>query len=106
MPTTNGEREKLFEAELGRKERNFLHWKWMLVCSGRCCMKRTQNFGRVGGFSCVSAFPILEPLSMHVLSSPHLLKERVGQGHTYIVPLQRDLNLTPSVDIPGELSNG
>ena len=78
----------------------------MLVCSGRCCMKRTQNFGRVGGFSCVSAFPILEPLSMHVLSSPHLLKERVGQGHTYIVPLQRDLNLTPSVDIPGELSNG
>ena len=59
-----------------------------------------------GGFQRVSAFPILEPLSMHVLSSPHLLKERVGQAHTYIVPLQRDLNLTPSVDIPGELSNG
>ena len=28
------------------------------------------------------------------------LKERVGRARTYIVPLQRDLDVTPSVDDP------
>ena len=69
-------------------------------------MKHTQNFGRVGGLcKCIPNSQELEPLSMHVLSSPHLLKKRVSH-HTYIVPLQRDLNLTPSVGITREVSNG
>ena len=56
-----------------------------------------------GGFQlcrCIPNSRELEPLSRHVLSSPRLLKERVGQAHTYIAPLQRDLNVTPSVDDP------
>jgi len=70
-------------------------------------MKHTQNFGRVGGLcKCIPNSQELEPLSMHVLSSPHLLKEKVSRAHTYIVPLQRDLNLTPSVDITRDVSNG
>lgn len=59
-----------------------------------------------GGFQLCRCIPNsweLEPLSRHVLSSPRSLKERVGQARTYIVPLQRDLDVTPSVDIPEEV---
>ena len=44
----------------------------------------------------------LEPLSRHVMTSPRLLKERVGQGRTYIV-LQVDLDLTPTMEATDEV---
>ena len=60
----------------------------------------------VGGFQLCRCKPNsreLEPLSRHVMTSPRLLKERVGQGRTYIVPLQVDLDLTPTMEATDEV---
>ncbi len=46
-----------------------------------------------------------QPLSKLVLSSPRMLKERVGQGRTYIVPLQNDLDLTATVIASDEVTH-
>ena len=54
-----------------------------------------------GGFQlckCVPNSRKLEPLSSRVLMSPLLLKQRIGSSKSYIVPLQRDLDLTPVED--------
>jgi len=106
VPTTKGEREKLFEAELGRKEIEFPTLEMDASAFREVLYEAYPKLREGGGFRlcrCIPNSRELEPLSMHVLSSPHLLKEMVGQARTYIVPLQRDLDLTPSVDIPGEV---
>ena len=50
-----------------------------------------------GGYQflkCVPNTRNLEALSSLVLTSPLLLKQRVGEARTYIRPIQRDLDLT------------
>ena len=83
-----------------KRKSNSLHWKWMQTHSGRYCTKHTQNSGMVEGFSCVGVSPILGSWnhSPGMLCLPLFAQERVGQAHTYIIPLQRDFNVTPSVD--------
>ena len=52
-------------------------------------------------FKCVANSRVLEPLSESVLSSPKVLKERVGTTkRTYIKPLQRDLDLSEVCSLP------
>ena len=55
-------------------------------------------------FKCTANTRTLENLSPATLSSPDVLKSRVGNARTYIVPLQRDLDLTPIVDLPSGVS--
>ena len=59
-----------------------------LKCGGGCqflkCCVNTRNF---------------EILSATTLSSPEILKSRVGSARTYIRPLQVDLDLTPVIEI-------
>ena len=53
-----------------------------------------------GGYQFCRCKPIsreLNPLSKHVLLSPWLLKEQVGQGRTYVVPPQSDIDLSHSL---------
>ena len=52
-----------------------------------------------GGFQicrCVPNSRKLEPLVSRVLSSPVVLRQRIGNSRAYIVPLQKDLDLTPN----------
>ena len=50
-----------------------------------------------GGFmfaKCRSNSRVLEPLSSLCLTSPRMLRDRVGSVRTYIFPLQKDLKLS------------
>lgn len=46
----------------------------------------------------------LEPLSVTVMSSPAMLKARVGTARTYIKPVQQSLELSPVLDLPSGVS--
>ena len=106
VPTTECERDELFEAGLGKKEIEFSTLEMDVNAFREVLYEAYPKLREGGGFQLCRCIPNsweLEPLSRHVLSSPRLLKERVGQARTYIVPLQRDLDVTPSVDIPEEV---
>lgn len=106
VPTTECERDELFEAKLGKKEIEFSTLEMDANAFQEVLYEAYPKLRDGGGFRlcrCIPNSRELEPLSRHVLSSPRLLKERVGQARTYIVPLQRDLDVTPSVDIPEEV---
>lgn len=106
VPTTECERDELFEAKLGKKEIEFSTLEMDANAFREVLYEAYPKLRDGGGFQLCRCIPNsweLEPLSRHVLSSPRLLKERVGQARTYIVPLQRDLDVTPSVDIPEEV---
>ena len=47
---------------------------------------------------------MLEPLTTIALSSPAVLKERVGNARTYIRPLQCDLNMDTVFGLPKGVS--
>jgi len=97
-PTTDAEKDELFQAGLGEREVVF-----------ECCDvdheqmkdKLYEIFPRLkegGGFQLLKCLPnsrMLELLSMAAHTSPAVLKERVGKARTYIRPIQRDLDLTP-----------
>ena len=55
-------------------------------------------------FKCAPNSRRLEPLSSATLSSPMMLKGRVGNARTYIRPLQRDLDMSVVTDLPGGVS--
>jgi len=41
----------------------------------------------------------IEVLSPYCLTSPRILRDRVGNAHTYIIPMQKDLSLSVSVKV-------
>lgn len=55
-------------------------------------------------FKCTPNTRTLEPLSETVLSSPKVLKERVGTSRTYIRHLQQDLDLSQVLQLPKGVS--
>ena len=55
-------------------------------------------------FKCAPNSRRLEPLSSATLSSPSMLKSRVGNARTYIRPLQRDLDMSVVADLPEGVS--
>lgn len=101
IPTTDWEKDELFQAGLGEKEISFTtldmnatEFKGLLL----------ESFPRLkdgGGYQLMKGLPNsrnLEVLSMAVHTSPNLLKQRVGNSRTYIRPIQKDLDLTPVED--------
>ena len=54
-----------------------------------------------GGFEFFKCVRTLEKLSSSCLSSPSVLKRRVGSAKIYIKPIQKDLSMTAIVDLPG-----
>ena len=104
IPTTDTEKDALLEAGLGEKKIVVEN----VDCSGEeFCELLHGAFPKLkdsGGFifakrKCHSRF--LEPLSSMCLTSPRTLQERIGNSRTYIIPLQRDLDLTPCHLPPG-----
>ena len=49
---------------------------------------------------CKSNGHFFEPLSSLCLTSPRILQDRIGNAQTYILPLQKDLDLTAVVELP------
>ena len=47
---------------------------------------------------------VLEPLSSFCLTSPRRLRDRVGSARAYILPLQRNLDLTSVLEHAPEVS--
>lgn len=56
-------------------------------------------------FKCAANSRALEPLSQVVLSSPRMLKDRVGTARTYIRPVQRDMDLSAVFQLPKGVRN-
>jgi len=46
----------------------------------------------------------IEVLSPYCLTSPRILRDRVGSARTYIIPMQKDLSLSVSMNIEEEVS--
>ena len=65
------------------------------------------NLEKGGGYQLCRCLPntrTLEPLSKLAHSSVEMLKQQVGNARTYLVPLQRDLDLTPTEVPPDQVS--
>ena len=108
IPTSDADKDELFRAGLGEKEIEFdnLDMSQEEFKESYCQLFRSS--GKGGGFQFLKGLPNsrkLETLSMAVHSSPGHLKQRVGNARTYIRPVQRDLDLTATSDIPDGVSN-
>ena len=107
IPTTDAEKDELFEAGLGEKEVAFDSVDVGPEEFREVLYQAFPQLRRGGGyqlFKCVANSRTLEPLSRMVYSSPQSLRTRVGNAKTYIRPIQRDLDLTPIEHIPGGVS--
>ena len=106
IPTTDFEKDELFVAGLGEKEVEFDQLDLDANGFRDVLLRAFPKLQDAGGFQLCKCPPnsrALEPLSTLACSSPSLLKQRVGQARTYIVPLQRDLDLSATVDVPQEV---
>ena len=97
LPSSEADRDELFEAGLGEKTIEFEN----INCSPNefretifSAFPQLRESGGYQFLKCVPNARNLETLSPLVLTSPLMLKQRVGVARTYIRPLQRDLNLT------------
>lgn len=103
LPITEKDKNELFEAGLGEKEIEFEQldvspeqFRKIIVDS----FPQLEDAGGYQFYKCIPNSRKLESLSNRVMTSPLLLRQRVGTARTYIVPLQKDLDLTP-LDTPG-----
>lgn len=103
IPTTDTDKEELFQAGLGEKE---IEFESLDITQEEFKEHIFGSFPRLregGGFRLLKCLPnsrTLEVLSMAVHVSPSLLKQRVGKSRTYIRPIQKDLDLTPLDEPP------
>jgi len=107
LPTTDREKDELIMAGLGEKEIEFFDLNIDAGEFREILYQHYPNLQNGGGYKFYKCTPntrILECLSPATLSSPDVLKARVGNARTYIVPLQKDLDLTPVVELPGGVS--
>ena len=92
------DKDELFAAGLGEKEIDFPR---LDIPANEFRDILHETFPRLkegGGYQFLKCIPNsrqLEPLNGLLMSSPSLLKQRVGSARTYIRPLQKDLDTTP-----------
>ena len=98
IPTTDCEKEILYQAGLGEKEVSFKSLELDTDEFKEVLLNTFPTLKHGGGFQLLKCIPNsrkLEVLSMAVHKSPSMLKQRVGNARTYIRPIQKDLELTP-----------
>ena len=103
IPTTDAEKDDLLRAGLGEKNVEFDDIDMDTNSYREVVLKAYPQLKNAGGFmffKCGVNSRTLEPLSQVVLSSPRMLKERVGLARTYIRPLQRDLEISAVFQLP------
>ena len=107
IPTTDVDKDDLLRAGSGEKEiefhnldidadefRDLLYQHFLSLKDG----------GGFEFFECGANSRNLEKLSSTTLSSPAVLKSRVGSTRTYIRPLQTDLDMSAVFDLPDGVS--
>ena len=95
--TCDFEKDELVEAGLGEKEVEFGSYDMGFTEIKEVLYEEFPCLREGGGFQllkCAANTRVLEPLSNMVYTSLKILRQRVGQGRTYIRPLQRNLDLT------------
>ena len=102
IPSTNEERDLLMEAGLGEKKITIPD----LDVSGdnfrTILYDAYPKLKHAGGYTfakCKANSKYIEPLSGYCLTSPRILRDRVGNTRTYIIPMQKDLDLSSVVDL-------
>ena len=99
LPSSEAEKDDLFEAGLGEKEVEFDQLDISADEFKEILFEAFPQLRDAGGYQICKCLPNsrkLEPLSSRVLVSPLLLRQRIGNSRSYIVPLQKDLDLTPT----------
>ena len=107
IPTTDCEKDTLLEAGLGEKEIEFDDLNIDAEEFRDLLISHYPRLSEGGGFQFHKCSPNsrkLEQLSSTTLSSPAMLKSRVGNARTYIRPMQRDLDITAVFDLPTGVS--
>ena len=100
VPTTEAEKDELVKAGLGEKMVEFEDIHMESEEFHEVLHQAYPQLQKAGGFvfcKCIVNTRRLEQLSQVCLSSPSVLKARVGTARTYIRPLQRDLDLTSTM---------
>lgn len=108
IPTTDADKDELFKAGLGEKEVEFERLDLDASEFRAQLIKVFPKLSDCGGFQFCKCLPNsrnLEPLSDVAHSSPEFLRQRVGNVRTYIRPLQKDLDLSPCVDVPEQVTD-
>ena len=98
IPTTDYDKEELFQAGLGEKEIEFKSLDLHSSAFKEILFDVFPKLRLGGGYQLLKCLPNtrrLEVLSMAVHNSLTLLKQRVENARTYIRPIQKDLDLTP-----------
>ena len=106
VPTTGWEKDELYEAGLGEREIEFSQINVTASEFRDILLKQFPKLEDGGGYQLCRCLPntrTLEPLSKLAHSSVDMLKQQVGNARTYIVPLQRDLDLTPTEVPPDQV---
>ncbi len=108
IPTTDTEKDDLLEAGLGEKCIEFQSINIEGEEFREILYSTFPKLRNGGGFElcrCIPNSRKLEPLTAVVHSSPVVLKERVGNARTYILPLQRDLDMDVVLGLPEGVSS-
>ena len=107
IPRTDKEKDTLLEAGLGEKKITIPDIDITSEDFRDFILEEFPKLKDGGGFmfaKCRLNSRILEPLSSLCLTSPRRLRDRVGSTRTYILPLQRDLNLSSVTELPPGVS--
>ncbi len=108
IPTTDSDKDALMEAGLGEKS---IEFDYLDIDAEQFKDILYESFPKLcdgGGFQlcrCIPNTRQLEPLTALAHSSPAVLKERVGNARTYVLPLQRDLDMKIVIGLPTEVRN-
>ena len=100
-PTTDSDKDELFQAGLGEREISFPSLDMNATDFKGVLLESFPKLKDGGGYQLLKGVPnsrTLEVLSLSVHTSPSLLKQRVGNSRTYIRPIQKDLDLSPIED--------
>ena len=107
IPTNDVDKDELLQAGLGEKEIMFSDVDISAEEFKDIFYEHYPSLKDGGGFlffKCTTNTRVLEKLSLTTLSSPAMLKSRVGSARTYIKPIQKDLPLASVVALPDGVS--
>ena len=108
IPTTDREKDRLLEAGLGEKKVVISDVDVSVQGFREELYEAFPKLKDAGGFmfaKCKSNSRCLEPLSSLCLTSPRTLRDRVGNARTYIIPMQRNLDLSATCELPPGVSS-
>ncbi len=104
IPTKEVDKDDLMRAGLGEKVISFDEFDIGAEEFRQVLFDHFPTLKDGGGyefFKCLPNSRLLEKLSSTCLSSPAILKQRVGCSKTYIRPIQQNLDLKPICELPG-----